>query len=163
MLGWRRNPLQARAELDAAAASRGPGQGYGEIIPGSMPQTGALTGDPGLLSASRAVATEYPDLYQQNQFRAGASQQNAARVSALQGLQSAGDPAAVANAVRQNLADIEFSMTMLCRAALAAAKTKGSSVGTGASPEAIGAAIREPLVRPLAPLLRQRKTHFGER
>ena len=55
------DPDAAQAELAKAAALQVPGAGLGEIVPGSKPKTGELTGDKGALSFTRDLATKQPD------------------------------------------------------------------------------------------------------
>jgi hypothetical protein len=43
------DPKKAQSDLDAAKATQQPGAGMGEIVPGSRPTTGQLTGDQGAL------------------------------------------------------------------------------------------------------------------
>ena len=95
------DPDAARAELAKAAALQVPGAGLGEIVPGSRPTTGQLTGDLGALSLERELATKQPDLAKSNLFGTGSQQQNAARTTALDAIQPTGAPEAVGNTVRQ--------------------------------------------------------------
>ena len=76
------DPNAARAELAKAAALQVPGAGLAEIVPGSRPTTGQLTGDLGALSLERELATKQPDLAKSNPFGTGLEQQNAARTTA---------------------------------------------------------------------------------
>ena len=91
------DPDAARAELAKAAALQVPGAGLGEIVPGSKPTTGQLTGDLGALSLERELATKQPDLAKSNPFGTGSEQQNAARTTALSGIQPTGAPEIIAN------------------------------------------------------------------
>jgi hypothetical protein len=146
LAGAASNPQAVQQELAAATALRAPGAGMGEIVPGSLPQTGQLSGDLGLINATREAVTENPALYQENQFGTGMAQQNAARVAALNSVQPLGSPAAVADTVRQSLADIDAQHTAAVQTALAQAKAQGMSIGAGKTPAEVGEAIRAPLV-----------------
>ena len=100
------DPEMAQAILQEHADAAKPGQALGENIPDSRPATGPLTGDAGLTSLSRDVATQRPDLYHNNEHGTGVDQQNAARSQALQNIQPTGAPEEVGNLVRQQLADL---------------------------------------------------------
>lgn len=101
------DPAASSKALNDAADAAIPGQALGEIVPGSKPTTGQLTGDLGALSLERELATRQPDLYKSNEFGTGAEQQNAAQSAALKSLQPVGAPGAVAQTVRDQLAAID--------------------------------------------------------
>ena len=138
-------PNAARAELAKAAALQVPGAGLGEIVPGSRPTTGQLTGDLGALSLERELATKQPDLAKSNPFGTGLEQQNAARTTALSGIQPTGAPEAVGNTVRQQMAAIEASHDAAVASATTDAQNAASGIGTGAAPEDVGANLRTTL------------------
>ena len=77
------DPRQAHIDLEAAKATQQPGAGIGEIVPGSRPTTGQLTGDQGALQLERAFANENRTQFHENAYGTGADQQNAARAAAL--------------------------------------------------------------------------------
>lgn len=139
------DPEAAQAELAKNAAVQVPGAGLGEIIPGSKPTTGQLTGDLGALSLERELATKQPELAKSNPFGTGSEQQNAARTAALQGVQPTGSPEDVGNLVRSQLAKIESDQDAEIAKATAAAQSSASKVGTGVAPEDVGAHIRATL------------------
>lgn len=88
------NQLKAAA-TDPAAAQAALANGPAVIVPGSQPTTFQQTGDMGLGALERAQAAKNPD-----QFAARSADQNAARVTAAQGVQQAGAPEQVAASVR---------------------------------------------------------------
>jgi hypothetical protein len=122
-----------------------PGAGLGEIVPGSKPTTGQLTGDLGALSLERELATKQPDLAKSNPFGTGSEQQNAARTVALNAIQPMGAPEAVGNTVRQQMAAIEASHDAAVASATTDAQNAASGIGTGAAPEDVGANLRTTL------------------
>ena len=122
-----------------------PGAGLGEIVPGSRPTTGQLTGDLGALSLERELATKQPDLAKSNPFGTGSQQQNAARTAALDAIQPTGAPEAVGNTVRQQMAAIEASHDAAVASATTDAQRAASGIGTGAAPEDVGANLRTTL------------------
>ena len=139
------NPDAASAELAKAAALQTPGAGLGEIVPGSKPTTGQLTGDMGAMNFEREIATRDPAMYQHNDFGTGAAQQNAARVDALGAVQSTGPPEAVGEAVRGQLASIEAAHTATIADATQQARQAASGIGVGAPPEEVGERLRSAL------------------
>ena len=139
------DPDAARAELAKAAALQVPGAGLGEIVPGSRPTTGQLTGDLGALSLERELATKQPDLAKSNPFGTGSQQQNSARTAALDAIQPTGAPEAVGNTVRQQLAAIEAGHDAAVASATTDAQNAASGIGTGAAPEDVGANLRTTL------------------
>jgi hypothetical protein len=139
------DPRRAQIDLEAAKATQQPGAGMGEIVPGSRPTTGQLTGDQGALQLERSFANENRTLYHENQYGTGADQQNAARSSALSGIQQGGAPTDVADAIRKGLSDIEASQDRAVQDAQSKAQTASSGIGSGATPEAQGAALRSAL------------------
>ena len=139
------DPDAAQAELAKAAALQVPGAGLGEIVPDSKPTTGQLTGDRGALAFERELATKQPDLAKSNPFGTGSEQQNAARTTALSGIQPTGAPEAVGNTVRQQIAAIEASHDAAVASATTDAQNAASGIGTGAAPEDVGANLRTTL------------------
>jgi len=129
------DPQAATAELAKAAALQAPGAGMGEIVPGSRPTTGQLTGDLGALSTERQIATAQPTLFKNNQFGTGSEQQNAARSAALGSIQSEGDPAAVSATLRDQLSQIEATHAQAVTDATTAAQTAGAKIGLAQCPK----------------------------
>lgn len=123
------NPYAVREALDA---------GTREIVPGSAPTTGQMTGDMGLLSLERGVATRNPA-----EFNARRAEQNAARTTALGGLQPETGPEAVVAALRKNLADIDARTTAAQEEAANGARTATAAMGGRGTPEGYGATIRQ--------------------
>ena len=101
------DPRQAQIDLEAAKATQQPGAGMGEIVPGSRPTTGQLTGDQGALQLERAFANENRTQFHENAYGTGADQQNAARAAALGNIQPTGAATDVSDAIRKGLSDIE--------------------------------------------------------
>ena len=139
------DPRQAQIDLEAAKATQQPGAGMGEIVPGSRPTTGQLTGDQGALQLERALANENRPLYHENPYGTGADQQNAARSAALGAIQPTGAPTDVSDAIRAGLANIEAAQDRAAQDALGKAQAASSGIGRGATPEAQGAALRSAL------------------
>lgn len=107
-----------------------------EIVPGSKPTTFQQTGDSGLGALERGAAVRNPQA-----FADVRGSQNAARVSALTGIQSGADPAAVSQFVTSKLNEIDASTQAAVDQATQAAQAKASGLG-GQAPEASGAALR---------------------
>jgi len=95
------NPTALRAALEDPATMY-PGAQAGELIPGSIPTTFQRTGDMGIGSLERKVATENPA-----DFMTRRAEQNAARVGALEGVQPQGSPADVSALLRQQLQHVD--------------------------------------------------------
>lgn len=73
-----------------------------DLVPGSKPTTGQLTGDMGILNLEREVSTRNPVPFLDRR-----AEQNTARRGALSGIQADGAPEAVAATVKDRLAQIE--------------------------------------------------------
>lgn len=112
--------------------------GTDQLVPGSVPTTFQQTGDVGLGSMERAVATRNPDA-----FATVRGDQNAARVSALSGIQTGADPADVATALKANFAALDAQHSADVNTALQAAQAKAAAIGGTLTPEAYGASIRD--------------------
>lgn len=108
-----------------------------ELVEGSMPTTGQMTGDMGILAMERAAATKDPAAF--NQRRAD---QNAARMNAFEGMQANGTPEQVAAAVRTHLADIDRMTQDSVDIATDAARSRVEILGEGRSPDIAGADLR---------------------
>ena len=129
------------AVRDALAEPRPP------LVPGSQPTTFQMTRDSGLGQLERATYTRSPQ-----PFLDRAAEQNAARVGAVQGLAPAdADPAAVGDAFRNHLAELDAQsqawQAQQLREAQGATSAIGSTVPAGADQQAsilqrFGQAIR---------------------
>ena len=139
------DPRQASIDLEAAKALQQPGAGMGEVVPGSRPTTGQLTGDQGASRLERAFANENRTLYHENPYGTGADQQNAARWAALGAIQPTGAPTDVSDAIRAGLANIEAVQDRAIQDALGKAQAASAGIGRGMTPEAQGAALRSAL------------------
>jgi len=111
-----------------------------ELVPGSRPTTFQTTGDMGLGSLERVAQTRDPAAFQQRR-----ADQNAARLDALNNIQSAGHPEAVANTVRTRLADIDTQTNTDLHNALSQASARAEALGGASTPDAYGAALRDAL------------------
>lgn len=105
---------------------------------GSDPTTFQATGDKGLGSLERSVAVKNPDLFKDTE-----EGQNTARVSALQGIQSGGNPAAVTDYFRGQLHDLDVKTASDISDRLNAARQSAAAIGGERPPEAIGADMRD--------------------
>jgi hypothetical protein len=139
------DPNAAYDILQNAANVRQTGEALGEIVPGSRPTTGQLTGDKGALSTERAIVTQNPELFKTNEFGTGAEQQNAARTAAVQGIQPTGAPEDVSTVLRNRLQDIQTEHDQAVAAATQRAQEKAATIGFGSTPEDIGESLRQPL------------------
>src|SRR5581483_4903919 len=133
---------QAGARL-AAAASDLPqlrasvAEGPTELVPGSAPTLAEQSGDTGIARLERRVAAKNPDPFVQRQ-----ADQNAARVAALSGVQSGGDPAAVSGFLRGQLDAIDSQADQAVQSAMSEAQAKAGAIGGTGAPEDYGAGIR---------------------
>ncbi|MEO6013928.1 MAG: hypothetical protein ABIQ30_10140 [Devosia sp.] len=107
------------------------------LVPGSKPTTGQLTGDMGILSMERGAATKDPGAFQQRR-----ADQNAARISTMEGMQPSGAPEHVVTAVRSYLSDIDNQLTQSLDTASSHARGQTAALGPGRSPEIAGADVR---------------------
>jgi hypothetical protein len=127
------DPVAARAALE------NPNQNV-PIVPGSRPTTFQETGDMGLGALERRAETQNAVPFQQRR-----ADQNAARVGMLEGVQPKGQPEAVVNTLRQNLADIDRVTSEALEAATANARGQSAALGGAGTPEGYGAAMRQQL------------------
>jgi hypothetical protein len=109
-----------------------------QTIPGSEPTTFQATGDMGLGSLERAVATKNPEL-----FRAREAEQNAARITALQGVQSGANPTAVADYFRTQLRDLDTRTAAAIEDRLNLARQTAATIGGDVPPETLGLTMRD--------------------
>lgn len=108
-----------------------------ELVPGSMPTTGQVTGDMGLLGLERGSAVKRPELYAQRR-----ADQNAARLGALDAVQQGGAPEKVADVFRARLQAIDDEGASAIQAAQERARTSAGTLGPGMTPDAAGARLR---------------------
>lgn len=108
-----------------------------QLVAGSEPTTFQQTGDMGIGSLEREQATKNPDL-----FRQRAADQNAARVTALQDIQSGGDPNALAAGIRSNFDALDQATQSRVDAAMQDAEARAAATGGQLTPEAYGEAAR---------------------
>lgn len=118
---------------DPEALRRSLEEGAEELVPGSQPTTGQMSGDMGVLAMERTAQTRDPVPFQQRR-----ADQNAARVDALTGVQPEGAPEAVATALRQRIQAIDDETQAALDAATAAARD-GTDHATRAAQDAAGA------------------------
>ncbi|MGN6102999.1 MAG: hypothetical protein ACTHOR_17815 [Devosia sp.] len=111
-----------------------------EIVPGSAPTTFQQTGDMGLGSLERSVATQNPAPFLERR-----AQQNAARTSALSSLQAEGNPAALGNFFRSQLADLDQSTQGALDTAIQNARTAAEGIGGTQSQAELGTQLRDAL------------------
>lgn len=143
--GLASDPYAVQRQLAVFRGMQVPGAGMGEIIPGSKPMTGALTGDLGLIDATRRSMTDDSALYHANPYGTGVDQQNAARVAALRNIQPTGNPEAVADTIKNTHQEIEGEHTAAVQQAFDKARSMAPS--SAKTPEALGEALRQPLVK----------------
>jgi hypothetical protein len=134
--------LASRADDPTKLLSTLSGEGAPEgaatpVVPGSKPTTFQLTGDMGLGSLEREVATKNPADF--NERRA---QQNAARLRSLENVQPTGSPEDVTTLLRGNLDRISAEADATHESALAAAQAHADALGGTGTPESYGEAIR---------------------
>ena len=113
-------------------------QGVTEKVPGSAPTTFQATGDMGLGALERAAATKNPEL-----FRGREAEQNAARITALNGVQSGANPTAVADYFRTQLRDLDTRTAANIEDRLNLARQVAAKVGGDVPPEALGQTMRD--------------------
>lgn len=142
------DPAKAGQLLDDAATFRdavSPSSALGEIVPGSRPTTGQLTGDMGALSAERDIAQKAPDLFKSNEYGTGSQQQNSARLTVLNSIAPNGNPENLSASVRGQLKTIEEEHDAAISAATQQAQAAALGIGSGQTPEGLGAALRDNL------------------
>ncbi|WP_185982653.1 hypothetical protein [Aureimonas mangrovi] len=127
------DPTAARAVLDNQPA---------ELVPGSRPTTGQVTGDMGLLAAERAAQSRDPAAFQQRR-----ADQNAARREAMDAIQPSGSSEAVTRALRQRLADIDRDTASDLDLARDVARGRNQQLGQSVRAEDAGDQIRDTLQR----------------
>ena len=110
-----------------------------EMVPGSKPTTFQQTGDMGLGSLEREVATQNPADFMQRR-----AEQNSARIGSMESL-ATGSPADVSNTLRAHLRDIDDVTGQSVERAQADAQRQFEGVGGQRPPEEYGATMRDAL------------------
>ncbi|WIJ26602.1 hypothetical protein [Devosia sp. RR2S18] len=108
-------------------------------VPGAEPTTGQLTGDLGLLALERKAMNQ-PG--QTEKFTERRAQQNSARITALKGLETGGNPVEVAKAVRAHIDQADAAAETATEGALAGARSRAAAVGEGRPPDIVGDEMR---------------------
>jgi len=127
----------AGAASDVNAVKANLENGPQEIVPGSTPTTFQQTGDMGLGQLERKVRTENPDDFIQR-----AAEQNAARSSAISGIQQTGSPADVATHFRGIRNALDTATEASVNQARQTADQHIAAMGGGGNAEAHGELIR---------------------
>jgi hypothetical protein len=109
----------------------------GTLVPGSEPTTAQVAPTPGAVGLEKAHRVATPDPFLQR-----AAEQNTARVQAIQGIQPTGQPGAVGDLFRQQLAAIDAAGQQTISAARAGAQRATEGLGGAGSPQGYGADIR---------------------
>ncbi len=130
----------ANAANDVSAVREAIDTAPRELVPGSRPTTFQLTGDTGLGALERDVQTRNPA-----EFAERRGEQNAARVQALQGVQSTGAPEEISGFLRGRLAEIDHASQRLIDDATARAQGAAARLGGQGVPEDYGARLRTAL------------------
>lgn len=128
---------------DPAAVSAALNRGDVTLVPGSAPTTFEQTGDAGLAALQQGVTARSPAA--QAAFDARAAEQSAARTTALEDMQSGGDPLAVSQRAVAAFNRVDDTTSADIAAARAEAETAASQIGGTAAPEAVGTQIRDRL------------------
>lgn len=108
-----------------------------QLVPGSQPTTFQQTGDLGLGSLERESATRNPPAFIHRR-----ADQNSARMSALQNIQSGADPDAVGTFLRGQFRNFDDQTQQHLDGLMADAQSKTEALGGNGVPEEHGAAIR---------------------
>jgi hypothetical protein len=127
----------AGAASDVNAVRANLENGPQELVPGSKPTTFQQTGDMGLGQLERKVRTENPEDFIQR-----ASEQNAARGSAISGVQQTGSPADVATHFRGVRNALDTSTEASVRQARQTADQHIAAMGGAGSAETHGELMR---------------------
>jgi len=115
-----------------------------ELVPGSEPTTAQVVQDPNLLQFERSVAGQALAMGDQS-FEAVRRAQNAARVEALNNIQTTGDPRDVSKFIRNQFDEIDQQEMAAVERARTEAANRASRVGGELTPEDYGASIRNSL------------------
>ena len=111
-----------------------------ELVPGSKSTTFQMSGDMGIGGMERGAAANNPAEFMQRR-----SDQNAARIGAIEGMQPTGAPEAIVVAVRSHLKQIDDELEAAVTGATRTAQDKVAAIGQGAAPDIAGGNIRNSL------------------
>lgn len=151
LLSRAENPTAFRAALEEPATMY-PGAKPGEMVPGSMPTTFQRTGDMGIGSLEREVATANP-----TDFMTRRAEQNAARVGALDAVQPTGSAADVSNLLRQQVQHIDDQSQAIVDRITGQARQAADGIPTVGA-EDVGEAMRTALAARNAALKAQERS-----
>jgi len=145
------NPTAFRAALEDPATMY-PGAKPGEMVPGSAPTTFQRTGDMGIGSLEREVATANPA-----DFMTRRAEQNAARVGALDAVQPTGSAADVSNLLRQQVQHIDDQSQAIVDRITAQARQAADGIPTVGADD-VGESMRSALAARNAALKAQERS-----
>ena len=112
--------------------------GAPQIVAGSEPTTFQATGDMGLGALERSTAVKNPELFRQRE-----ADQNAARITALNGVAPGASPTAVADYFRGQLHDLDTQTATNIEQRLDVARKAAAQVGGDIPPEQLGQGMRD--------------------
>jgi hypothetical protein len=115
-----------------------------QLVPDSEPTTAQVAEDPNLLQFERSVAGQALVMGDQS-FEAVRRAQNAARIEALNNIQTTGDPRDVSKFIRNQFDEIDQQEMAAVERARTEAADRASKVGGELTPEDYGASIRNSL------------------
>lgn len=129
----------AQNATDADAVKAGLDKGSAAPkIPGSEPTTFQASGDMGLGALERSTAVKNPQLFGQRD-----ADQNAARITALNGVAPGANPVAVADYFRKQLGDLDAKTAANIEDRLNLARQTTAQVGGDVTPESLGNTMRD--------------------
>lgn len=111
-----------------------------ETVPGSVPTTGQLTGDMGILRAEGEARRDNNVAFNNRD-----AEQNSARRATIEGISPDGDAMSVPQTFKAHLDAIDSATQQAVDRLAAASRQGGQLLGPGSTPEANGAAIRQAL------------------
>lgn len=130
------------AATDPSALREALANRQAEIVPGSKPTTGQMSGDMGVLALERAAQSRSPEQFQQRR-----ADQNAARRETMESVQSGGAAENVTKALRDRLRQIETEADGDVQMTANTARARNEAVGQSMRPEDAGDVLRENLTR----------------
>ena len=129
----------AKNATDVNAVKEGLDKGIATpLVPGSEPTTFQATGDMGLGALERSTATKNPDLFRQRE-----AEQNAARLTALNGVAPNANPVAVADYFRKQLGDLDTQTAANIEQRIDLARKTAAQAGGDVTPEGLGTTMRD--------------------
>lgn len=111
-----------------------------EIVRGSAPTTFQASGDMGLGSLEREVSTRNPQPFMERR-----AEQNSARLSELNSVQSGGDPNSIADFLRAHLDTVDQTSQQNIDDLIGQAHAQTQALGGNMVPEAYGVSLRSAL------------------